>query len=123
MAPPPKDGHILDLVVSRTTDNMVQSCEVGSFDGDHNAIYITMNCCKPHPIRKEISFRKIRSINSSLAGHAQQIFLLYWMPGQKLLRKGSPLTPYIVTLRRPLILYLMNAFCANWMVLEFKERY
>ena len=59
-----KDGHTLDLVISRTTDNMVQSCEVGSFVGDHNAIYITMNCCKPHRIRKEISFRKIRSINT-----------------------------------------------------------
>ena len=59
-----KYGHTLDLVVSRTSDNMVQSCEVGSFVGDHNTIYITMNWCKPHLIRKEISFRKIRSINA-----------------------------------------------------------
>ena len=59
-----KDGHTLDLVISRATDNLVQSCEVGSFVSDHNAIYITLNCCKPHPIRRKISFRKIRSINT-----------------------------------------------------------
>ena len=78
-----EDGHTLDLVISRTTDNMVQSCEVGSFVGDHNAIYITMNCCKPHPIRKEKSFRKIRSINTLMALH-KTLNLLIW-PGHFLM--------------------------------------
>ena len=59
-----KDGHTLDLVISRATDNLVQSCKVGTFVSDHNAIYITLNCYKPHLISRKISFRKIRSINT-----------------------------------------------------------
>ena len=34
------DGHTLDLVVSRTTDDIVQTCRVGDFLSDHNIIHI-----------------------------------------------------------------------------------
>ena len=34
--------------------------------------------------------------------------------------EGKPID--ILTSLRPLILYLMNAFCTNWIVLEIKER-
>ena len=56
-------GHTLDLVVSRETDDIVQSCEVGSFVSDHNAIHIALKSRKPHPIRKQTTFRKLISIN------------------------------------------------------------
>ena len=62
-------GHTLDLVVSRETDDIVQSCEVGSFVSDHNAIHIALKSGKPHPIRKQTTFRKLRSINADSFQH------------------------------------------------------
>ena len=55
-------GHTLDLVISRTTDNLVQSCEVGSFVSDHNAINIALKSGRSHPIKKQITFRKFKAI-------------------------------------------------------------
>ena len=57
-------GHTLDLVVSRSTDDIVQCCEVGAFISDHNAIHIKLKSGKLHPIRKHTKFRKIKSIST-----------------------------------------------------------
>ena len=46
------EGHTLDLVVSRASDDIVHSCEVGSFILDHNAIHIAFKVAKPHPSKK-----------------------------------------------------------------------
>ena len=55
-------GHLLDLVVSRETDDLVQSCEVGDFISDHNSILVSLNSSKPHPKKKYTTFRKIKSV-------------------------------------------------------------
>ena len=57
------DGHTLDLVVSRVTDEVVQCCEVGPFISDHNSILITLKSGKHQSIRKKTTFRKIKSID------------------------------------------------------------
>ena len=57
-------GHTLDLVISRTHDNCVLSCEVSDFISDHNAILVSLKCGRPHPKREQISYRKIKSIDS-----------------------------------------------------------
>ncbi len=57
------DGHTLDLVVSRVTDEVVQCCEVGPFISDHNSILISLKSGKHHAIRKKTTFRKIKSID------------------------------------------------------------
>ena len=54
-------GHTLGLVISRATDNLVQSCEVGSFVSDHNAINIALKSDRSHPIKKQITFRKFKA--------------------------------------------------------------
>ena len=48
--------------MSRATDDIVQTCEVGPFISDHNSILLTLNSGKPHPNRTETKFRKIKSI-------------------------------------------------------------
>ena len=55
-------GHTLDLIISRATDNKVQSCEVGSFVSDHNTINIALKSGHSHPIKKQITFRKFKAI-------------------------------------------------------------
>ena len=56
-------GHTLDLVISRATDNLVHSCEVGHFVSDHNTINIALRSGPLHPIRKHITFRKFKAID------------------------------------------------------------
>ena len=56
-------GHTLDLVISRATDNLVHSCEVGHFVSDHNTINITLRSGPLHPIPKHITFRKFKAID------------------------------------------------------------
>ena len=63
------EGHTLDLVVSRASDDIVHSCEVGSFISDHNAIHIALKATKPHPSRKQITFRNLRSIDTKQLSH------------------------------------------------------
>ena len=58
------DGHTLDLVVSRESDDIVQSCDVGAFASDHNTIHISLRAGQVHPPMKRTSFRKIKSISS-----------------------------------------------------------
>ncbi len=58
------DGHTLDLVISRATDDIVKSCEVGCFISDHNCIHTILKVANPHPITKNVSYRKIKAINA-----------------------------------------------------------
>ena len=51
-------GHILDLVIARPSDNLVDSVNVGSFLTDHAAIHCSLNLNKPLPTSKQISYRK-----------------------------------------------------------------
>ena len=63
------EGHILDLIVTCQEEDLVASCGVGDFISDHRAILVQLNCGKSHPIRKIVSFRKIKSLNSALLEH------------------------------------------------------
>ena len=48
-------GHTLDLVISRTVDDLVSLCTVSDFISDHNAVLLTLNCGKRHPHCKIIT--------------------------------------------------------------------
>jgi len=56
-------GHTLDLVLSRTEDDVVQGCEVGTFLSDHNSITFNLKVGNSHPIRKDTEFRNVKSID------------------------------------------------------------
>ena len=55
------DGHTLDLVVSRATDDTIMSCKIGDFMSDHHSIDITIstarNCRLPLVSYGDRSFR------------------------------------------------------------------
>ena len=65
-------GHTLDVIITRDMDNIVSNIEVidpGLSDGtgkvskDHFAVTFNANVAKPAPIRKTVTFRKLRSID------------------------------------------------------------
>ena len=65
-------GHTLDVVISRDTEDIVSNVEVndpglsdnsGKVARDHLAVTFSVKAARPAPIRKTVSFRKIRSIS------------------------------------------------------------
>ena len=64
-SPTHQDGHILDLIITRSVDNLVAECRVGEFMSDHNALHVSLNCCKAHPPRRTITYRSLKSINTT----------------------------------------------------------
>jgi hypothetical protein len=56
-------GHILDLVISRNEDSIVQSTSVSSLLSDHHAVHCSLSFQKPPLPRKTIHFRKYKAID------------------------------------------------------------
>lgn len=56
-------GHILDLVISSTEDDIVKSVQIGSFIADHAAIHCSLQLTQPPLPREEQVYRKTKSID------------------------------------------------------------
>ena len=64
--PTHKDGHTLDLIISRPEDNLVSTCQVlPSLGSDHNLINCTINCEKPKTIKVSCTVRNVKGIDST----------------------------------------------------------
>ena len=57
-----KFGHILDYVISRPDDDLLDDCDVDSLLSDHHDVHFTLKYQKPHPIRKIITFLQTKSM-------------------------------------------------------------
>ena len=65
-------GHILDVIITRDTDNIVSHVDIvdpglsdssGKVSRDHLAVTFTTKISKPAPVRKTVTFRKLSTIN------------------------------------------------------------
>jgi hypothetical protein len=56
------EGHTLDLILSRVTDNLISSCNVGGIFSDHLSIEVLVRADRPVRSRKSIIFRSIKKI-------------------------------------------------------------
>ena len=56
-------GHTIDLVITKTDDNIVNYISVGSLLSDHFAIHFNLNVGKPPPLREYVQYRKLKSVN------------------------------------------------------------
>ena len=60
-------GHILDLIISRKIDNLVNSVDkVSGLPSDHHALICPLNLGRPPPEKKLITCRKLRNINLNI---------------------------------------------------------
>ncbi|KAJ8020261.1 hypothetical protein HOLleu_39811 [Holothuria leucospilota] len=57
------NGHILDLVCARSSDNFVVSVNVSCFLTDHATVHCSLNLCKPEARKHNISYRKYASMS------------------------------------------------------------
>jgi hypothetical protein len=55
-------GHTLDLVLTRNNDQLLTDVSVGSMISDHFAVHFTGSVAKPHPERRMLSFRKLKTL-------------------------------------------------------------
>ena len=108
-------GHTLDLVISRTDDDIVVECFVSDFISDHNAILMSMNTGRDHPPRKIVTFRNLRAIQipalnedvassslcRSVAGNVDELVDIYNCVLKELLDKHAPLQSRSVAERTP----------------------
>ena len=62
--PTHKEGHTLDLIITRAIDELVICTEIRDpMLSDHSAVHCKLRLKKPPPERKEISRRKLHSVN------------------------------------------------------------
>ena len=57
-------GHTLDFIIARPADNLVKDCAIDSMISDHNAIHFDLECSKPHPAQKFVTYRKIKDLDT-----------------------------------------------------------
>ena len=57
-------GYTLDHVMSRTDENLVLQCTIGTRLSDHNVIHCKLNVEKPSDQKEVISSRKVKDIDS-----------------------------------------------------------
>ncbi len=63
VGPTHKDGHTLDLVISRETEHLITSCITGPRLSDHHVIHCTIEMLKPEPKKTLVTTRKLRDID------------------------------------------------------------
>ena len=56
-------GNTLDFVLTRTSDNLVHSIQVGSQFSDHFAVHCKLNLQKPGYAKNLVTYRKLKAIN------------------------------------------------------------
>jgi len=60
-----RSGHILDVVITKNNQNIVQDTIVGDMISDHNIIVCKVLHPKPKPIRVSVTTRKCRDVDMS----------------------------------------------------------
>ena len=63
--PTHRAGHTLDLLFTRDSDDIDHVNLLSSLPSDHSALVATVNLTRPPNPKKEVSFRKFRSIDMS----------------------------------------------------------
>ena len=58
-----RSHHLLDYIITGKNCNIISDFLVSDFISDHKALYASLQCIRPHPVRKQISVRTIRRIN------------------------------------------------------------
>ena len=54
--------HLLDYIITRKDCNIISNFLVSDVISDHRALHASLQCIRPHPVRKQIAVRAIRQI-------------------------------------------------------------
>ena len=54
--------NLLDYIITRKDCNIISDCTVSDFISDHRVHHASLQCIRPHPVRKQIAVRALRRI-------------------------------------------------------------
>ena len=57
-----RSHHFLDYIITRKDCNIISDCTVSDFISDHRVLHASLQCIRPHPVRKQITVRALRRI-------------------------------------------------------------
>ena len=57
-----RSHHLLDYIITRKDCNIISDCTVSDFIPDHRVLHASLQCRRPHPVRKQITIRALRRI-------------------------------------------------------------
>ena len=126
-------GHTLDVVITWETDKVLSCLDVsdpglldksGIITCDHFAVIFSAHAAKPHPVRKTVSFRKLRAIDvdsfkqdivsssvlrdSLNSANLEELVRAYTSELSALIEKHAPLRSKTITLRPSCVWYTRN---------------
>ena len=80
VSPTHMDGHALDLVITKLTDNLVSDTIVSDFLTDHDAVYCCLHLQKSQPLRHTIQYRNHGAIDKHMLRGDIATFTLCLVP-------------------------------------------
>ena len=54
-----RSHHLLDYIITRKDCNIISDCTVSDFISDHRVLHASLQCIRPHPVRKQITVRAL----------------------------------------------------------------
>ena len=57
-----RSHHLLDYIITRKDCNIISDYTVSDFILDHRVLHASLQCLRPHPVRKQIAVRVLRRI-------------------------------------------------------------
>ena len=56
-----RSHHLLDYIITRKDCNIISDCTVSDFISDHRVLHASLQCIRPHPVRKQITVKSTTS--------------------------------------------------------------
>ena len=50
-----RSHHLLDYIITRKDCNIISDCTMSDFISDHRVLHASLQCIRPHPVRKQIT--------------------------------------------------------------------
>ena len=69
-----RSHHLLDYIITRKDCNILSDCTVSDFISDHRVLHASLQCIRPHPVRKQIAVRAIRRIKDDALAEDLDMF-------------------------------------------------
>jgi hypothetical protein len=115
LSPTHLDGHTLDLVILRPSDNVVSGCVVSALIEDHFAVHMLVRAHRPVRPQKKITYRELDRIDADLflsdlltlplltapSDDLDELLLQYNSGLSSLLDKHAPVRSKVITVRPP----------------------
>ena len=61
-----RSHHLLEYIITRKDCYVISDCTVSDFISDHRVLHASLQCIRPHPVRKQIVVRALHRIKDDV---------------------------------------------------------